>query len=530
MSEPILLAKAGALDLHLLPGMANRHGLVAGATGTGKTVTLQLLAESFSRRGVPVFLADLKGDLSGLSQPGGQSPRVRERVKELGLADYTPGGCPVTFWDVFGEQGHPVRTAVSEMGPLLLSRLLQLNETQAGVLNIVFRVADEHGLLLLDLKDLRAMLNYLGQNAAAFTTRYGNISSASIGAIQRALLQLETEGGDHFFGEPALNLEDLLQTDRGQGVINILAADRLLHAPRVYATMLLWMLNELFENLPEVGDLPQPKLVFFVDEAHLLFDDMPSALVDKVELVVRLIRSKGVGVYFVTQNPRDLPDKVLGQLGNRVQHALRAFTPSDQKAVRAAAQTFRVNPDLDTASVLTELGVGEALVSVLDARGQPTVVQRALVCPPASQIGPISPGQRRQLMDSSRVAGVYEETVDRQSAYERLTGAVAASPAQQAAPPVQVEKRGFFERLFGGGDSPSPETVPPVIPAPAPPPSLPRVEPKARGRGRAPATLGEMVTRSVTRSVTTAVAGALGREIARGLLGGLLGGSSRRRR
>ena len=348
-TQPILVARKSRTDLFLLPPMANRHGLIAGATGTGKTVTLQGLAESFSAQGVPVFLADVKGDLAGLSQPGGQSPKVRERVAQLKLEGYTPASCPVTFWDVFGQSGHPVRATISEMGPLLLSRLLNLNETQAGVLSLVFRIADEHGLLLLDLKDLRAMLNYVGQNAPAFTTQYGNISAASIGAIQRNLLAVESQGGDKFFGEPALNLDDLIQTDAsGRGVINILAADKLMAAPKVYATLLLWMLSELFENLPEVGDLPKPKLVFFFDEAHLLFTDLSPALLEKIEQVVRLIRSKGVGVYFVTQNPRDVPDTVLGQLGNRVQHALRAFTPADQKLVKAAAETFRANPKLDT--------------------------------------------------------------------------------------------------------------------------------------------------------------------------------------
>jgi uncharacterized protein len=464
MSAPLRIALAGQTPLELLPALANRHGLVAGATGTGKTVTLQTLAEGFSVRGVPVFLADVKGDLAGLSQPAGANPKVQQRVAELGLADWRPAGCPVTFWDVFGEQGHPVRATVSELGPLLLARLFQLNDTQAGVLQIAFRVADEHGLLLLDLKDLRALLNHLGQNAAAFTTQYGNISAASVGAIQRAVLAVEGQGGDRFFGEPALNLDDLLRTVAGRGVINLLAADRLMQAPKVYATMLLWLLNELFEQLPEVGDLPQPKLVFFFDEAHLLFQDMPPALLDKVEQVVRLVRSKGVGVYFVTQSPGDIPDRVLAQLGNRVQHALRAFTPADQRVVRAAAQTFRAAPGFDTAAAITELAVGEALVSLLDERGQPGVVRRALVCPPQSQLGPITAAQRAELKQNSIVAGVYERAVDRESAYERLTGSVAAAPAQQQAPPVLEEKRGFLERLFGAG-SPLPSAG---APAPAP--------------------------------------------------------------
>ncbi len=522
MSEPILMARAAAGDVALLPAMSNRHGLIAGATGTGKTVTLQVLAEEFSRRGVPVFLADVKGDLAGVSRPGGQSPKVRERVAQLALSGFEPAGCPVTFWDVFGEQGHPVRATVSELGPLLLARLLRLNEVQTGVLDIVFRVADEHGLLLLDLKDLRAMLRHVGEEAAAYTTRFGNVSPASVGAIQRGLLQIESQGGDRFFGEPALNLDDFLQTVDGRGVVNILAADRLMLAPRVYATFLLWLLNELFERLPEVGDLPQPKLVFFFDEAHLLFNDMPEELLEKVEQVVRLVRSKGVGVFFVTQSPRDVPERVLGQLGNRVQHALRAFTPADQKGVRAAARTFRPNPALDTEQVLTQLAVGEALVSLLDASGQPTVVERAWVVPPRSQIGPITPEQRRDIVANSIVAGVYEKAVDRESAYERLTGAVAAAPAQQAAPTVPAETKGFFERLFGGGDASS-------VPAPAatPPPPLPRGDSRSRG-GRAPMGLGDLVVRSAARSLSSNIAGAIGREVVRGVLGGLLGGGRRR--
>ncbi len=515
--QPILVARRLRTDLFLLPQMANRHGLIAGATGTGKTITLQGLAESFSAQGVPVFLADVKGDLAGLSQPGGQLPKVLERVAQLKLDGYTPAACPVTFWDVFGQSGHPVRATISEMGPLLLSRLLNLNETQGGVLSLVFRIADEHGLLLLDLKDLRAMLNYVGQNTAAFTTEYGNISAASIGAIQRNLLAVEAQGGDKFFGEPALNLDDLIQTDPGgRGVINILAADKLMAAPKVYATLLLWMLSELFERLPEVGDLPQPKLVFFFDEAHLLFADLPPVLLEKIEQVVRLIRSKGVGVYFVTQNPRDVPDTVLGQLGNRVQHALRAFTPLDQKRVKAAAETFRANPKLDTEAVLTELGVGEALVSLLDERGQPGVVERALIVPPRSQIGPIRPDQRQALMANSIVAGVYEQAVDRESAYERLTGAVSASAGQTEAPPVQEHKQGFWGSIFGGGGN---------APAPATPPGLPTA-PK-RPAGRQPDSFGTMIAKSATRTVTTAIVGGLTRQIMRGVLGGILGGRRR---
>jgi uncharacterized protein len=508
-SEPILIARNSS-DIFLLPQMANRHGLIAGATGTGKTVTLQSLAESFSAMGVPVFLADVKGDLAGISQKGGQSTKVLERVKQLKIDDYTPAGCPVTFWDVFGEKGHPVRATISEMGPLLLARLLQLNETQAGVLNIVFRVADENGMLLLDLKDLRAMLQHVGDNAAQFTTQYGNISPASIGAIQRGLLQLESQGADKYFAEPALNLDDLIQTDaNGRGVVNILAADKLMQSPRVYSTLLLWLLSELFERLPEVGDVEKPKLVFFFDEAHLLFNDIPAPLLQTIEQVVRLIRSKGVGVYFITQNPRDIPDNVLGQLGNRVQHALRAFTPRDQKAVQSAADTFRTNPNLDTAKVIMELGVGEALVSCLDEKGQPQIVERAFIVPPRSQLGPISPQQRQQLMADSLVAGVYDKVIDRESAYEKLTQAV-----QQAPPPPAEQQSGggFWGRIFGGGSS---------APAPAPTPA-PRA---ARSPGRQPDSMGTMIAKTMVRTATTAVVGT----IARGLLGGIFGGGRRRR-
>jgi len=505
---PILVAK-GQSELCLLPAMANRHGLIAGATGTGKTITLQVLAEQFSIRGVPVFLADVKGDLAGLSQPGGQSPKVQERARRLRLDDFAPAACPVTCWDVFGENGHPVRATLSEMGPLLLGRLLQLNDIQAGVLNLVFRIADEHGLLLLDLKDLRAMMQYVGDNAAAFTTRYGNISPASVGAIQRNLLALESQGADKFFAEPALNFDDFLQTDAdGRGVVNILAADRLLQSPKIYATFLLWLLSELFERLPEVGDLPQPKLVFFFDEAHLLFADIAPALLEKIEQVVRLIRSKGVGVYFVTQNPRDVPDNVLGQLGNRIQHALRAFTPRDQKAVQAAAQTFRANPKLDTEAALTELGVGEALVSLLDEQGQPGVVERALIVPPRSQIGPITPEQRRQLMARSLVAGVYDTVVDRVSAYERLaaaTGRVLGAPATASGEGAG----GFLRSLFGGGASSAP--------------GLPTAVPRGRA-GRQPDTLIETMAKSTVRTIGSSI----GRELVRGVLGSLFGGGRRR--
>jgi DNA double-strand break repair helicase HerA and related ATPase len=429
---PFVVAK-GEHDLAILPHMANRHGLIAGATGTGKTVTLRVLAENFSRLGVPVFMADVKGDLSGLCQPGGDNPKVVERVQQLGLSDFAFLGYPVDFWDVEGVQGHPVRTTISEMGPLLLGRLLNLNEIQTGVLTLVFKIADDNGLLLLDMKDLRAMAQYVGDHAEEFKTGYGNISAASIGAIQRNLFALEHQGGDRLFGEPALNLADLLQTDAdGRGIINILAADRLMASPKVYATLLLWLLSELFEQLPEVGDPPKPTLVFFFDEAHLLFEDAPKALVDKIEQVVRLIRSKGVGVYFVTQNPLDLPDTVLGQLGNRMQHALRAFTPRDQKAVRAAAETFRPNPKLDVVQAITELGVGEALVSLLDAKGAPSKVERAIVLPPHSRLQPLTPDERARVIRGSVLSGHYERALDRESAYEILKAKAEARKALEA--------------------------------------------------------------------------------------------------
>ncbi len=420
LNESIFVARSSK-PLYLLPGMANRHGLIAGATGTGKTVTLQVLAEQFSRIGVPVFLADVKGDLAGISQPGAATPKIAERIRQMDLGDFPFFGSPVTFWDVFGERGHPVRTTISEMGPLLLGRILGLNETQEGVLTVVFKIADDNGWLLLDLKDLRAILDFAGQNAGTFRTSYGNLSPASIGAIQRGLLSLEEQGADRFFAEPALNLDDFLQTDpNGHGLVNILAADKLLLSPKLYSTFLLWLLSELFEHLPEVGDREKPKLVFFFDEAHLLFADAEKALLEKIEQVVRLIRSKGVGVYFVTQNPLDIPEIVLGQLGNRVQHALRAFTPHDQKAVSAAAETFRANPKLNTEKVITELMTGEALVSFLDPKGSPGVVERASICPPHGQIGPITPAQRAELMRGSLVAGEYDNVIDRESAYEIL--------------------------------------------------------------------------------------------------------------
>ena len=494
MADPLLIAKTSdksLTDLALLPIMANRHGLIAGATGTGKTITLQVMAEHFSTIGVPVFMADVKGDLTGISQPGKPNAKVDERVKLLNL-DYTATSFPVTLWDIFGEQGHPVRATVSEMGPVLLARIFNLNDTQTGVLAIAFKIADDNGLLLLDLKDLRALLGWLGENASQFTTNYGNISAASIGAIQRGLLTLEEQGGDKFFGEPALSLDDLLQTDNGRGVINILAADKLLSSPRLYSTFLLWLLSEIFENLPEVGDRDKPKLVFFFDEAHLLFNEAPKELLEKIEQVVRLVRSKGVGVYFVTQNPLDIPDTVLGQLGNRVQHALRAFTPRDQKAVTAAAETFRENPKLKVVDVITELGVGEALVSFLDEKGRPTIVERAWICPPQSQIGPITPEQRKALLVGSLVAGQYEKVVDRESAFEKLK----ERRGSDATPSAGTESGGLGGMLSKIG---FPNT--------------------ASGSSRR-----EGVVEAAAKSAARAMASEAGRRIIRGVLGSIFGG------
>lgn len=498
MVEPLLIAQSKDGPLYLLPQMANRHGLVAGATGTGKTVTLQVMAEAFSRIGVPVFAADIKGDLSGISQPGTDNSKIAERVRQLKLEGFSFAGCPVTFWDVFGEQGHPVRATISEMGPLLLGRLLSLNDTQEGVLTLVFKIADDNQLLLLDLKDLQAMLQYVGEHAKDFQTQYGNISAASIGAIQRGLLGIQQQGGEKFFGEPALILDDLLQTDaQGHGIVNILAADKLYQSPKLYATFLLWLVTSLFEHLPEVGDPEKPKLVFFFDEAHLLFSDLPKIIEDKVVQVVRLIRSKGVGVYFVTQNPLDIPQTVLGQLSNRVQHALRAFTPQDQKAVKAAAETFRTNPKLDVAKAITELQVGEALVSFLDEQGTPGIVERALVCPPHSQIGPINPGQRQELMKNSVVAGVYENAVDRESAYE-----VLRARAGQGATATTVPKPGQARSL-----PPWYENIPGM---------------SSHGRR------GDNLADTLAKSAARAMGSSLGRQIVRGVLGSLLGGSKKR--
>ncbi len=501
MPEPILVAKHGDIECHLLPALANRHGLITGATGTGKTITLQKIAESFSAIGIPVFLADVKGDLTGISQTGKLPEKVAKILKDRGLEAPAPTQCPTTLWDVFGEQGHPVRATVSDMGPLLLARMLDLNETQAGVLNLVFKIADDNGMALLDLKDLRAMLQYCGENAKQFTTEYGNISAASVGAIQRGLMQIEQQGGDKFFGEPMLDIADFMQTDKGKGVVNILAADKLMSSPRLYATFLLWMLSELFETLPEVGDLDKPKMAFFFDEAHLLFNEAPKVLLERIELVVRLVRSKGIGVYFVTQNPLDIPDSVLGQLGNRVQHALRAFTPRDQKAVQSAASTMRANPKLDVQTANTELGVGEALVSFLDEKGRPSITERVFVLPPGSRIGTIDAAERKTLIAASLVAGTYEKTVDRESAFEKLKGRAQAAAETAAVATKQTQgdggmMGGLKDILFGS-------TGP---------------------RGGKRDGLAEMAAKSAVRTVGSSV----GREIVRGVLGSLLGGGRRR--
>ena len=507
MAAPLLIARHSATECLLLPALANRHGLITGATGTGKTVTLQKMAEGFSEIGVPVFMADIKGDLSGISQAGSTGAKMAASLQERGIEIPQPLACPTTLWDVFGELGHPVRATVSDMGPLLIGRMLALNDTQMGVLNLVFKIADDNGLLLLDLKDLRAMLQHVGDNAKQFTTEYGNISAASVGAIQRGLVAIESQGGDKFFGEPMLDINDLMQTDAGgKGVVNILAAEKLMNSPRLYSTFLLWMLSELFERLPEIGDPDKPKLVFFFDEAHLLFNDAPKVLLERIELVVRLVRSKGVGVYFVTQNPMDVPDTVLAQLGNRVQHALRAFTPRDQKAVKATATTMRPKPGLDIEAAITELAVGEALVSFLDEKGRPGITERAYVIPPGSQIGPISEEQRKVLLAQSLVAGVYEKAVDRESAYEVLRGRTAASgdgasPASPAgAAPAASEGGGAMmdglkDLLFG--------TTGP------------------RGGKH------DGLVQTMAKSTMRTMGNSLGKEILRGVLGGILGNKKR---
>ncbi|WP_394789601.1 helicase HerA-like domain-containing protein [Rhodoferax sp.] len=511
MAEPIVIAKNATTTCELLPALANRHGLITGATGTGKTVTLQTLAENFSKIGVPVFMADVKGDLTGISQAGRIGDKLAGILKERGIDQPESLACPATLWDVFGEQGHPVRATVSDMGPLLLGRMLNLNDTQGGVLNMVFKIADDHGLLLLDLKDLRAMLQYVGDNSSEFTTQYGNVSAASVGAIQRGLLQIESQGGDKFFGEPMLNISDFMQTVDGKGVVNILTADKLMNAPRLYATFLLWMLSELFEQLPEIGDPEQPKLVFFFDEAHLLFNEAPKALVERIELVVRLVRSKGVGVYFVTQNPLDIPDSVLAQLGNRVQHALRAFTPRDQKAVKATAETMRQKPGLDIEAAITELAVGEALVSLLDAKGRPSITERVFVLPPGSQLGPITPEQRKVLLQTSLVAGVYEKLVDRESAYEKLKGRTETTAANASAAPQPPTLPGQAPPAAAGGNSALGGVMG----------GLNDILFGTTGpRGAKHDGLAQTMMKSAVRTMGTKV----GQEILRGVLGGIFGG------
>ncbi|MBD9531485.1 DUF853 domain-containing protein [Comamonas sp. CMM01] len=511
MAAPLLIAQHGDIHCDILPGLANRHGLITGATGTGKTVTLQKMAESFAQAGVPVFMADIKGDLGGISQTGSIGDKLAASLKDRGIALPAPTACAATLWDVFGQQGHPVRATVSDMGPLLLGRMLNLNDTQMGVLNIVFKIADDSGMLLLDLKDLRAMLQHVGDNAKQFTTEYGNISAASVGAIQRGLLQIESEGGDQFFGEPMLNIEDLMQTDaRGHGVVNILAADKLMNSPRLYSTFLLWMLSELFEQLPEIGDPDKPKLVFFFDEAHLLFNDAPKVLLERIELVVRLVRSKGVGVYFVTQNPLDIPDSVLAQLGNRVQHALRAFTPRDQKAVKATATTMRPNPGLDIEAAITELAVGEALISFLDEKGRPSVTQRVYVVPPGSQIGPITAAQRQQLMQQSLVAGVYEKAVDRESAYEVLRSRAESAPAAPGKPGVAGT-----EGTAGAGTAPADSGM------------MGELNDLLFGTTGPRGGKKDGIVQTVVKSTARTMGTQLGRQILRGVLGGIFGGKSR---
>lgn len=506
MSEPLVIAHSDSA-VGLLPQFANRHGLITGATGTGKTVTLQVMAERFSSIGVPVFMADVKGDLAGLSAPGTDSAKMKERLAQLKLEEPRWAACPVTFWDIYGKSGHPVRATISDMGPLLLGRLFNLNDTQQGVLTLVFKIADDNGLLLLDIKDLRATLQFIGANARDYTVQYGNVSAASIGAIQRSLLEIEQQGGDSFFGESMLDINDLIQTDSsGRGIVNILAAEKLMNSPKLYSTFLLWVLSELFEHLPEVGDSEKPKLVFFFDEAHLLFNEAPRPLLEKVEQVVRLIRSKGVGVYFVTQNPLDIPQNILGQLGNRVQHALRAFTPRDQKAVRSAAQTMRANPNFDTEKAITELSVGEALVSLLDEKGSPAMVERAFILPPASRIGPITEPERRAVINSSVIFGHYEQLIDRESAYEiiknrtELKQNVGREPAPKSGRAPESSSRGgamevLSDMLLG----------------------------KTGPRGGYQSGILDIATKSASRTIGSHV----GRKIFRGVLGGIFGGGRR---
>lgn len=493
MNNELIIAKTADKSLGILANMSNRHGLITGATGTGKTVSLQVLAEHLSNIGVPVFLSDVKGDLSGLGAKAILSDKLKERLQKIGIDAPEPTKFPLTFWDVFGEQGHPLRTTVSDMGPLMLSRILGLNEVQAGVLQIIFKVADDNGLLILDIKDLRTMTQYVGENAKDISTQYGSVSTASIGAIQRGLLTIDEQGGDKFFGEPMLNIDDMMQTVDGRGVINVLIANKLISSPRLYGIFLLWLLSELFEKLPEVGDLEKPKFVFFFDEAHILFDEAPPILIEKIEQVVRLIRSKGVGVFFVTQNPLDIPDKVLGQLGNRIQHALRAYTPRDQKAVKTAAETMRINPNINTEQAITELGVGEALISFLDAKGAPTMVERAFVYPPASRIGEISQTERNEIINNSLVAGVYEEVIDRESAYEKLHGRVSG-PAKKNS--IAESSDGTFDSVLKGVGS--------IF--------------GNRGGNSRRQSLGEAMAKTVVRSVGSQVAN----KLVRGILGSIL--------
>jgi len=491
MTDPLLIAKGGT-DVSINPEMINRHGLIAGATGTGKTVTLRVIVESLSRIGVPVFLADIKGDLSGIAVEGGGNPKIEERIKKLGINNFTYTGYPVIFRDLFGENGHPVRTTISELGPLLLSRILDLNETQAGVLSIVFRVADENGLLLLDLKDLRAMVTYVSDHSAEIRRTYGNVSTSSTGAIQRALLALDDQGADRFFGEPALEIADLIRTSEGKGVINLFAAEKLMQSPKLYSTFLLWLLSELYEQLPEAGDLEKPKFVFFFDEAHLLFKDAPKALEEKIVQIVRLIRSKGVGIYFITQSPSDIPEDVLGQLGNKIQHALRATTPNEEKAVKTAARSFRQNPAFETGKVISELGIGEALVSVLDKQGSPTPVERVFIIPPTSRLSPLTPEERKKIMATSPDAGKYDTAVDRESAYEKLTARAEAVHEEK-----EVSKRKELSEK------------PPKEPAR-------KTSPRSRKEDQPAEIMGDIAV-SVARSIGTQVS----RQLVRGLLGSL---------
>lgn len=503
MIQPLIIGKSNDLELALLPALANRHGLITGATGTGKTVTLQKMAESFSRIGVPVFMADVKGDLSGIGAPGVMSPKLQARLDALKVTDWQPAACPIVLWDVFGEKGHPVRATISDMGPLLLGRLLNLNDVQSGVLQLVFKIADDNGLLLLDMKDLRSMVQFVGENAKRFTSEYGNISNASIGAIQRNLLTLEQQNAEHFFGEPMLDIFDLIKTDaNGHGIVNILAADKLYNLPKLYSVFLLWLLSELFELLPEVGDMEKPKMVFFFDEAHLLFSEAPEALLQKIEQVVRLIRSKGVGVYFVTQNPLDIPDRVLGQLGNRVQHALRAFTPRDQKAVKAAAQTMRANPAFDAETAISELGVGEVLISFLDEKGRPNIVERGFVIAPYSRMGPLTSDELNQAMKSSQLYGRYEEMIDRESAYEKLASGqiMQTSETEKLATDEVQASGGLLGGLSGilfGSKGP-------------------------RGGQR------DGIVQTAAKSMSRQIGNQLGRQVLRGLLGGIKGGNKKK--